>query len=84
MKSVKPAKPTLKQLQNISSAIPALCCTVKDETVLQVNFCKLDYLFAYSFLAEHGHSLACPIGFCVSVHDNGIFWLNTLMGSGGF
>jgi len=49
VKSVKPAKPTLKRLQNLSSAIPELCCSVKDETALRVNFYNFDCLFAYSF-----------------------------------
>lgn len=46
--NVDPAKPTLKQLQSLSSAIPDLCCSVKDEKALEVISIDLTvYLLTY-------------------------------------
>jgi len=56
--NVDPAKPTLKQLQSLSSAIPDLCCSVKDEKALEVisidfTVCLLTY-FLYKEILSPG------------------------------
>jgi len=47
VKDVNTAKPSLKLIKTLLSDLPQLCCVVKDELSLQVNFDKLHHLLTY-------------------------------------